>query len=56
MLMLKLLESLESVPQQFVIFLDIVLIMFTAERLFCYHPSLTVPTNVREKKINRTNL
>lgn len=50
MLVFKLVESLESVPQQSIIFLDTVLIIFTAEKLFCYHPSLIVLAYVREKK------
>lgn len=47
--MLKLVESLELLPPQFIIFLDTVLIMFTAERLVCY-PFLTVLAYVRFKK------
>lgn len=45
--MLKLVESLELLPSQFIIFLDTVLIMFTSERLFCYYPSLTALAYVR---------
>lgn len=48
--MLNLVESLESVPQHFIVILDTALTMFTAERMFCCYSSLTVVADVREKK------
>lgn len=50
-----LVENLEFLPPQFIIFLDTVLIIFTLERLFCYYPSLTALASIRSKKQTPTN-
>lgn len=47
--MLKLGECLELLPPQFILFLDILLIMFTSE-MFCYSSSLTALAYVRFQK------